>query len=134
MDLKVTPGGNGSAGLFPIIGIGASAGGLNSLECFLLALPHDFDFAIVFIQHLSAMHGSLLPELLQKRLPHLKIHEISEGLEVLSGRLYLCRRAKTSCSGKGHFMKLPVRKSMSISPSMNSLPPWPKKPGNGRSR
>ncbi len=86
---NATDGGNSPGDLFPIVGIGASAGGLYSLECFLTALPKDFGFAIVFLQHLSAMHRSLLPELLNKQLPDLEIHEISEGMEVLPGRLYL---------------------------------------------
>jgi hypothetical protein len=41
---------------FPIVGIGASAGGLHSFECFLEALPKDLDFSIIFIQHLSPAH------------------------------------------------------------------------------
>ncbi len=52
-----------------IVGIGASAGGLDALQRFLAVLPKDFDFALVFIQHLSAKHKSLLPELLSARRP-----------------------------------------------------------------
>ncbi|MEJ2696184.1 MAG: PAS domain S-box protein [Candidatus Sulfobium sp.] len=75
---------------FPIVGIGASAGGLNSLQCFIAALPKEFGFAVVFVQHLSTKHKSLLPDLLHSRRPDLHIEEIAEGMEVFPGRLYLC--------------------------------------------
>jgi two-component system CheB/CheR fusion protein len=75
---------------FPIVAIGASAGGLNSIQCFLNALPKDFGFAIVFLQHLSHKHGNLLPGLLRSGRPSLDIGEISDGMEALPGKLYLC--------------------------------------------
>ncbi len=74
---------------FPIIGIGASAGGLEPLQRFLRALPPDFGAALVFIQHLSIRHKSLLQELLGAKLPRLVIREITNGLKVEAGRLYL---------------------------------------------
>ena len=74
---------------FLIVGIGASAGGLDPFQRFLSALPRDFDFALVFIQHLSSKHKSLLQELLSARLPSLVIQEISDGLKIQPGRLYL---------------------------------------------
>ncbi len=79
---------------FPIVVIGASAGGLNSLQCFLSILPKKFGFAVVFMQHLSPKHKSLLPELLRNRRPGLDINEISDGMEVLPGKLYLCPPGK----------------------------------------
>ena len=75
---------------FPIVGIGASAGGLHSLECFLEALRADFDFAVVFIQHLSPSHKSLMPEILRSKWLDLEFIEIEDGLQPLPGRLYLC--------------------------------------------
>src|SRR5512143_1771514 len=79
---------------FPIVAIGASAGGLNSLQCFLSILPKDFGFAVVFMQHLSPKHKSLLPELLRNRRPGLDINEVSDEMEVLPGKLYLCPPGK----------------------------------------
>ncbi len=75
---------------FPIVGIGASAGGLHSLDCFLEALPKDFDFAVVFIQHLSPTHKSLMPEILRQKWRDLEFIEIDDGLQLLPGRIYLC--------------------------------------------
>src|SRR5512144_696827 len=75
---------------FPIVGIGASAGGLKALEAFLLSLPKDFSFAIVFIQHLSSRHKSLLPDLLAGKRPDVEIIEIKNGEPILPGRIFLC--------------------------------------------
>ncbi len=74
---------------FPIVGIGASAGGLDALQRFLANIPQDFGFALVFIQHLSSKHKSLLQELLSARRPSLVIQQISDGLRIQPGRLYL---------------------------------------------
>ena len=88
---------------FPIVGIGASAGGLDSLVRFLSALPDEFGFALVFMQHLSPAHKSLLPELLSSRKSALIIEEASDGLEILPGRLYLCPPAQEVRIEKGVF-------------------------------
>ena len=53
-------------GLFPIVGIGASAGGLEAFTEFLSHLPDDTGMAFVLIQHLDPKHESHLTELLMK--------------------------------------------------------------------
>ena len=88
---------------FPIVGIGASAGGLHSLDCFLEALPKDFDFAVVFIQHLSPTHKSLMPEILRQKWRDLEFIEIEDGLQLLPGRIYLCPPAIEVRIHKGAF-------------------------------
>ena len=103
MGSKVTPSTNKSNKPFPIVGIGASAGGLEALESFLTVLPEKFGVAIIFIQHLSPKHKNLLPELLRSRTTDLQIEEIEDGLEVLPGRLYLCPPAKEIRIQKGCF-------------------------------
>src|SRR5262245_40637610 len=50
---------------FPIIGIGASAGGLAALKQFFGLIPKDTGFAFVVVVHLSPDHESHLAELLQ---------------------------------------------------------------------
>ncbi len=84
-----------------VVGIGASAGGLYSLECFLSALPEKFNFPVVFVQHLPATHKNLLPELLRARRSDLEIEEASDGLPLLPGRLYLAPAAKEITIEKG---------------------------------
>ena len=52
--------------VFPIVGIGASAGGLEAFEAFFRACPVDTGMAFVLVSHLDPGHGSLLSEILQR--------------------------------------------------------------------
>ena len=51
---------------FPIIGIGASAGGLEAFELFFKTMPVDSGMAFVLISHLDPGHASMLSEILQR--------------------------------------------------------------------
>jgi len=51
---------------FPIVGIGASAGGLEALELFLKHVPEQSGMAFVIIQHLDPTHKGIMSELLQR--------------------------------------------------------------------
>lgn len=51
---------------FPIVGVGASAGGLEALSGFLKALPARTGMAVVVVQHLAPEHESALTQLLSK--------------------------------------------------------------------
>ncbi|MDD1611821.1 MAG: chemotaxis protein CheB, partial [Methylococcaceae bacterium] len=51
---------------FPIVGLGASAGGLEALETFFRHVPSFSGMAFVLVQHLDPSHGSLLTEILQR--------------------------------------------------------------------
>ena len=51
---------------FPIVGIGASAGGLEALESFFDHVPSDCPITFVVIQHLSPTHKSIMRSLLSK--------------------------------------------------------------------
>jgi two-component system, chemotaxis family, CheB/CheR fusion protein len=56
-------------GIFPIVGIGASAGGLEAFEAFFRACPADTGLAFVLVSHLSPDHHSLLTDILQRCTP-----------------------------------------------------------------
>lgn len=73
---------------FPLVAIGASAGGLEAVSELLSVLPPTSDMAYVLIQHLDPDHPSLLVELLAKKtaMPVLLVHE---GLMPEVGRLYV---------------------------------------------
>ncbi|GAK51089.1 MCP methyltransferase/methylesterase, CheR/CheB with PAS/PAC sensor [Candidatus Moduliflexus flocculans] len=74
---------------FPIIGLGASAGGLEALEQFFANLPpDDRDMAFVIIQHLDPNYKSLMGELLQKYTP-LRLLDIQDGMTIEPGCIYL---------------------------------------------
>ena len=65
-DSREAPGSADAPGLH-IVGIGASAGGLESLERFFTHLPADTGMAFVVLQHLSPDFKSLMDELLARR-------------------------------------------------------------------
>ncbi len=74
--------------LFPIIGLGASAGGLEALELFLRHVPSDCGMAFVVVQHLSPDHPGNLPELLQ-RSTIMKVKQVNATTAVLPGCVYV---------------------------------------------
>ena len=55
-----------ASGNFTIVGVGASAGGLEAFTELLKALPDDTGMAFVLVQHLDPHHESILAELLTK--------------------------------------------------------------------
>ncbi len=71
-----------------ILGIGASAGGLEAFQDILSHLPRDHKLAIILVQHLDPNHESLLPELLAKRTTT-PVHTAKEGQVVEGGNIYL---------------------------------------------
>jgi len=66
---------------FPIVGIGASAGGLEALEQFFASMPNDSGMAFVIIQHLDPSHEGVMPELLQ-RITSMKVFQVKDHMEV----------------------------------------------------
>ncbi len=68
-------------GSFPIVGIGASAGGLEALEQFFANTPIDSGMAFVVIQHLDPNHAGIMPELLQ-RITSMKVFQAVDNLEI----------------------------------------------------
>jgi len=73
---------------FPVVALGASAGGLEALEAFMAHTPFETGMAFVIIQHLSANHKSLMPEILQRATP-MKVIQIEDGMRIEPNRVYL---------------------------------------------
>jgi two-component system, chemotaxis family, CheB/CheR fusion protein len=72
----------------PIVGVGASAGGLEAFTQLLKHLPTDTGMAFVLIQHLDPTHASLLTELLAKATT-MPVTEVLDGMVVLPDRVYI---------------------------------------------
>src|SRR5882757_8926310 len=74
---------------FPIVGIGASAGGLAAFEAFFNALPAaaDSGAAFVLVQHLAPDHKSILSELVG-RYTSMQVFEVEDGMTVQPGCAY----------------------------------------------
>jgi len=73
---------------FPIVGIGASAGGLEALEQFFLNTPIDSGMAFVVVQHLDPTHVGIMPELLQ-RITGMKVCQATDCLKIQPNSVYV---------------------------------------------
>ncbi|MEI7815444.1 MAG: chemotaxis protein CheB, partial [Coriobacteriia bacterium] len=75
---------------FPVVGIGASAGGLAAIEEFLAAMPADkpLNMAFVLVQHLDPDHKSILLDLV-KRYTSMEVEWAKNGMEVRAGCAYV---------------------------------------------
>src|SRR6185437_15156625 len=73
---------------FPIVGIGASAGGLEAVSELLAALPSQCGMAFVLVQHLDPDHESLLTELLAKKTA-MPVAQAEEGVAVERDHVYV---------------------------------------------
>jgi two-component system CheB/CheR fusion protein len=82
---------------FPIVAIGTSAGGLETLELFFTNMPEGNGMAFVIIQHLDPNYVGMMPELLQ-RMTTMKVFQVTDGLKVKPNCVYV----------------IPPNKSMSI--------------------
>src|SRR5512145_1385114 len=68
-------------GSFPIVGIGASAGGLEAFSTLLKHLPLDTGMGFVLVQHLDPQHDSALVDLLA-RATSMPVREVTNNLPV----------------------------------------------------
>ena len=96
-------------GSFPIVGIGASAGGLEAFSALLKHLPLDTGMGFVLVQHLDPEHDSALPQLLG-RATSLPVHEVTDNLRVEPNHVYV----------------IPPNTNLSITAGVLTLRPRPK--------
>ncbi|HEY1791611.1 MAG TPA: chemotaxis protein CheB [Opitutaceae bacterium] len=79
---------------FPVVGIGASAGGIEALRKFFAATSATSGMAFVVIQHLSPDHDSLMVEILARCAP-MPVHQIEDGVRVEPNHAYVIRPGHT---------------------------------------
>jgi PAS domain S-box-containing protein len=75
---------------FPVVGIGASAGGLEAVSAFLGAMRPDSGMAFVLVQHLPPDRESLLAEILDRRTA-MPVRQVEDGLAVEADHVYVIR-------------------------------------------
>ncbi|MHB8303677.1 MAG: chemotaxis protein CheB, partial [Acidobacteriaceae bacterium] len=109
---------------FPVVAIGASAGGLEAYTDFFHALPLDTGMAFVLIQHLDPKHHSLLAEILSKatRMP---VDEVKSGTRIKPNRVYVIPPDAFMAIAEGTFTLTPRSKEpgqhLSVNFFMRSL-------------
>lgn len=100
-----------------VVGVGASAGGLEALERMFANIPSDTGMAFVVVQHLSPDFRSLMDELLA-RWTRMKIYRVTDGIEVEANSIYLIPPKKEMVISDGrlrledkdpeHVLSLPI--------------------------
>jgi two-component system CheB/CheR fusion protein len=96
---------------FPIVGIGASAGGLEAFRVLLECLPVDTGLAFVIIQHLAADQESMLTDILS-RFTKMLVFQVEDGMHVEPNYVYVIPPGSTMTMENG-FLKLnPKGKSL----------------------
>ena len=73
---------------FPVVGLGASAGGLDAFKKFFDALPANCGMAFVLIQHLDPKHQSMMVDLLTGHTP-MKVLQATDGMQLERDHVYL---------------------------------------------
>jgi len=116
-DPKVTRRERSDPAGFPIVGIGASAGGLEALELFFSNMPVDTGMAFVVIQHLDPSYVGMMPELLQ-RSTLMKVVQATDSVKVKPNYVYVIPPNKSLAILRGslylfvpvetHGLRLPI--------------------------
>ncbi len=113
---------------FPVVGIGASAGGVAAFEAFFSTMPSDGDpgMAFVLVQHLSRDHKSILSELI-RRYTKMRVFEVEDGMKVEPNTAYIIPPNRDMA-----FPTEPCSYSSPLSPAASGSPlifssvPWPR--------
>ncbi len=80
---------NESRPSFPVVGIGASAGGLAALQAFFSAVPHEsHGVAFVVVQHLAPDHKSILADFVARCTP-MRVRQVEDGMIVEPENVYI---------------------------------------------
>jgi two-component system CheB/CheR fusion protein len=77
-----------SDNLFPVVGVGASAGGLEAFKRLIRAIPEKSGIAYILVQHLEPTHESMLVDILQK-VTRIPIQEITNNVRVEPDHVYV---------------------------------------------
>jgi two-component system CheB/CheR fusion protein len=98
---------------FPIVGIGASAGGLETLNAFFSIMPSDSNVAFVIIQHLSPKHKSIMASLMDKHT-RMTVSQIEDGTKLEPNHVYLNPPGKNVSIFNNRLHLLDIVKSSAI--------------------
>ena len=102
------PGARAAKEPIPIVGIGASAGGLEALEAFFKNMPPESGLAFVVVQHLDPTHKGMLVELLQ-RATTMPVAQASDRLPVAPDHVYVIPPGKDLALARGLLKLLPQK-------------------------
>ncbi|NJD52508.1 MAG: PAS domain-containing protein [Candidatus Methanoperedens sp.] len=75
-------------GIFPIVGIGASAGGLDALEKFFTNMPSDSRVAFVVVMHFDPTGKSIMADIL-KKYTNMEVFQVDDGMRIRQNCVYI---------------------------------------------
>lgn len=87
---------------FPIVCIGASAGGLEALEQFICPIPENSGFAYIVIQHLDPTHKGMLPEILQRN-SKMQVIQVKDRMPIKPNNVFVIPPNKNMSISRGFF-------------------------------
>ncbi|MEI6408628.1 MAG: chemotaxis protein CheB [Bacteroidota bacterium] len=105
---------------FPIVAIGASAGGLEAITQLLHNLAVDTGMAFVYVQHLSPDHESILTTLLAKATD-MKVQEVENNMRMLPNNVYVIPPDKEMTVKDGHIGLAPRLKTNALNLPINAF-------------
>ncbi|MBL6992093.1 MAG: PAS domain-containing protein [Bacteriovoracaceae bacterium] len=111
---KTTPAKTTRINKFPIVGIGASAGGLAAFEAFFDSMPEDSGMAFVLVAHLAPDHASILPELIQKKTK-MKVEQVMGSMTVVPNHVYIIPPNKEMAISDGTLQLLNISMPRGVS-------------------
>jgi two-component system, chemotaxis family, CheB/CheR fusion protein len=111
---------NNSAESFPVVGIGASAGGLEAFTQLLSHLPIDTGMAFALVQHLDPSHKSLLSEILS-RTTQMPVREVQDGMVVEPNHVYVIPSNTMMTSAQGVLRLTPRKKPRGVNMSIDGF-------------
>ena len=92
---------------FLVVGLGASAGGLEALETFFAGLPQTDGAAFVVVIHLAPERESQLAEILERSVP-LPVTQVTDRVEVRPGHVYVIPPNRNLLMEDGHLRLAPL--------------------------
>ncbi|MDU9394193.1 CheR family methyltransferase [Pseudomonas sp. zfem002] len=95
---------------FPVVGIGASAGGLEAIQTFFQHAPADSGMAFVLVLHLSPDHQSQADRLIQ-RVTRMPVCQVSEPIPIERNHVYVISPANRLSTNDGYLRVSPARRN-----------------------
>ncbi|MEE1880686.1 PAS domain S-box protein [Pseudomonas soli] len=95
---------------FPVVGIGASAGGLEAIRTFFRHTPQDCDMAFVVVLHLSPDHQSQADRIIQA-VTGMPVRQVSEPVPIERNHVYVISPANRLSTNDGYLRVSPAKRS-----------------------
>ncbi|MDI3391118.1 CheR family methyltransferase, partial [Pseudomonas sp. V98_8] len=95
---------------FPVVGIGASAGGLNAVKSFFEHMPNDNGMAFVVILHLAPDHESIADRIIQD-VTQMPVRQVTETIPIEKNCVYVISPAHDLIMNDGYLSVAPAQRS-----------------------